>query len=306
MRGDPTYSRVSPRFWTEATRDGWTDDMKLLGLYLLTCPHRKTEGLYLLPLGYVAEDLGWSGERLSASLAQLLQQGFAEYDTKARVVFLPHALKYQRPDNQNQITHAVKSVLDLPDTHLKNRLLAAAFEYAQAFAQALQQALPQAFTQGYTDPPAPAPAPTTALKNPFARSFADASRPGDDNVSTCLAQPKANGKGKAAKDRDADETFVLFYTAYPRHVARRAAERIWGRLTASERQEALAVAEHMAEVVTANGCELRFVPYPATWLNQRRFEDWRDGVPIEYQSSNGKPSAISALQRAYEMTEDEA
>jgi len=284
MRGDPTYSRVSPRFWTEAMRDGWSDDMKLLALYLLTCPHRRTEGLYLLPLGYVAEDLGWSGERVSASLAQLLVEGFAEYDTKARVVFLPHALKYQRPDNQNQITHAVKSVLDLPDTHLKNRLLAAAFEYAQAFAQALQQALPQAFTQGYTDPPAPTPTPTTTPENlkTVVRSPADANRP-NGAESPQLPVETDNGS-KPAKRKDADETFALFYSAYPRHEARAPAEKAWRGLTKAERQEAIAAAKRMAEHIRSHAIDLHLVPLPATWLHQRRWEDWQDGkVPAHYR-----------------------
>ena len=39
------YKRVSPRFWTEAQAGGWSDDMKMLALYLLTCEHRTTEGL---------------------------------------------------------------------------------------------------------------------------------------------------------------------------------------------------------------------------------------------------------------------
>jgi flagellar biosynthesis/type III secretory pathway protein FliH len=302
VRGDPTYSRVSPRFWAETCRDGWTDDMKLLALYLLTCPHRRTEGLYLLPLGYMAEDLRWSGERVSASLAQLISEGFAEYDATARVVFLPRALKYQRPDNRNQITHAVRSVLELPETYLKARLLAAASQYAQGFAQALREALPQALAQGYTDPPAPAPAPAPAPEeSPFVRPAAEAGR--SDHVDSPQLPVETVENDNGSKKADADATFGLFYQPYPRHEAKAPAEKAWRRLTKAERQEAIAAARRMGEHIRSHGIELRLVPLPATWLHQHRWEDWRDGsIPAHYQGGNGKGSVISALQEAYRMT----
>ena len=117
------YNRVSPRFWPEAQAGGWSDDMKMLGLYLLTCEHRTTEGLYRLPVEYMAADLSgadglgcdlagaWSAERVRQALAQLSADGFVKYDHAARVVFLPRALVYQAPENPNQRKAAIKSLL---------------------------------------------------------------------------------------------------------------------------------------------------------------------------------------------------
>ena len=163
-RDDPTYSRVSSRFWPEAKEGGWTEDMVTLGLFLLTCEQRTTEGLYRLPKGYMIEDLpdGWTVERLTASLDALSAEGFAHYDDKARVVFLPKAMKYQRPDNKNQQTAAIRNLKGLPATRFSEPFAEAAKQYAQAFHQAFTQAFPQGLGKGYRDSLAPALAPALA------------------------------------------------------------------------------------------------------------------------------------------------
>ena len=52
----PLYYRVSPSIWHH--RD-WSDDTKLLAFYLLTSPHRSTEGLFYLLTHYMLGDLRW-------------------------------------------------------------------------------------------------------------------------------------------------------------------------------------------------------------------------------------------------------
>ena len=49
MADDFRYHKVSPRFWADEKVLRWNDDAKMLALYLLTCPHRTTEGLFRLP-----------------------------------------------------------------------------------------------------------------------------------------------------------------------------------------------------------------------------------------------------------------
>jgi len=128
--------------------------MVTLALYLLTCEHRTTEGLYRLPREYMAADLpdGWTLARVTASLAQLVSQGFVQYDDKARVVFLPKAMKYQRPDNGNQQTAAIRNLENLPPTMLSDGFFEAAATYCESFSQALSKAFPQGLSQGYGDP----------------------------------------------------------------------------------------------------------------------------------------------------------
>lgn len=166
MSDDVRYYRVSPRFWTRAEQKGWSDDMKLLALYLLTCPHRTTEGLYRMPKKYAQADLEWSPQRFTERLAELIRDGFCDYDDAAQVVLINGAMRYQSCANDNMAKGAAKRLAELPETRLTcdfkrlakrldERLakhLPERFGEPQALAQALPQALPQAPSPGESSP----------------------------------------------------------------------------------------------------------------------------------------------------------
>lgn len=158
-----TYWRVSPAFWADEKSSRWSDDAKLLALYILTCEHRSLEGLFRLPKGYIKEDLGWNSERLAEPFAQLLQDGFIEYDEAARVIFIVNALEYQAPENPNQVTAAVKIIEELPATSLITRLYAQSERLCERLAKALQERFGQRLGEGLGKPPALTPALTPAL-----------------------------------------------------------------------------------------------------------------------------------------------
>ena len=69
--------------------------------------------------------------------------------------------------------------------------------------------------------------------------------------------------------------FELFYEAYPRKQGRQAAIKAWGKLnpdagTTAEIMRAIEVQKQSEQWQQENG---HFIPYPATWLNGRRWED---------------------------------
>lgn len=117
------FAQVSPEFWDDETARGWNDSQQKLALYLLTCRHRNLQGFYRLSLRYASEDLGWSEPRTRKHLAQLVADGFAEYDSDAKVVLLPNTLRYYKPVTDDQVTGAVKALAKVPATPLKARFL---------------------------------------------------------------------------------------------------------------------------------------------------------------------------------------
>lgn len=171
---------MSPNLWAHARREKWNDDERTLAAYLLTCPHRTTEGFFWMPKPYMWADLGWDPARLDHAFATLRTQDFIDYDDAAEVLLIVKAMKYQRPDNENQQKAAVKALHALPENRLWPRFLSAAQEYAQPFTEALRKGLPQAFTEGFglrQDKPSPSPAPSpTPLNPPTPQGGAD----GDD------------------------------------------------------------------------------------------------------------------------------
>lgn len=118
-----SYGKVWDRFWPEAKRAKWSSDMVVLGLYLLTCRHHVAEGIYYIPKGYIAADLGWETRRTDDALQALRDDGFARYDEDAEVVLLPSALRYNRPDNEKHVKGVVNKLRALPETPLLQEFL---------------------------------------------------------------------------------------------------------------------------------------------------------------------------------------
>lgn len=67
------------------------------------------------------------------------------------------------------------------------------------------------------------------------------------------------------------DTFLPFWTKYPRKENKPAARRAWLRLNPLDQASAI------SRVLVLNqqgwGCEDKFIPHPASWLNGRRWED---------------------------------
>lgn len=154
---DFKYHRVSSRFWTDEKVLKWDDDTRLLALYLMTSPHRRTEGIFRIPKPYIAADLGWSMERLAKPFAQLLMDGFMKYDETVGVMLFPNALKYNAPENKNQAIAAARAVAELPETPLLTEFIQLAERYSERLAEQLRQVIgntqAQAQTQTQTPPP---------------------------------------------------------------------------------------------------------------------------------------------------------
>jgi|SoiMetStandDraft_2_1073263.scaffolds.fasta_scaffold08327_3 hypothetical protein len=83
--------------------------------------------------------------------------------------------------------------------------------------------------------------------------------------------------GKVSKEKATDTTtgFSLFWKSYPRKTAKGDAERAWRKLNPSEelQQTILAAVERAKQSEQWQRDGGRFIPYPTTWLNGRRWED---------------------------------
>lgn len=152
------YYRVGPRFWTDA--ETWSDDAKLLALYILTCSHRRLEGIFRLPRAYILADLGWSAERFAKPFAELLSKGFLDYDEERSIVLILRALKWQAPENPNQVKSAVKAIAELPPTPLLSQFR----ELAKRFSERLTEGLDERFPEGFAKPLSLSLPPSIALE----------------------------------------------------------------------------------------------------------------------------------------------
>jgi hypothetical protein len=189
------FQRVYVRFWQDPKVRRWPDHQKLLGSYLLTCPHRTSEGLFWLPHGYVAQDLGWSIERVSEGYSGLIEAGFCAYDDTSETVLLCKALKYEAPAGEKQIQGAITRLADVPPTPLFAQLRDAAERYAPAFCKALDEAVERGILQ---HPRYPTDTPPEGYPLARARSSSSSSSPS----SVVERVPPFTGVGDMPADND--------------------------------------------------------------------------------------------------------
>lgn len=133
------YYRVSPQYW-HVSRD-WEDRLRLLGLYVQTCEHRTTEGLYRLPLAYIAADLAWPIRTVEAKLGDLQTTTFVKYDRSAEVILLLDALEVQAPKTKDQVLGAIRRLQAVPATSLLLDLHDLASTHSTGLAVAMREQL---------------------------------------------------------------------------------------------------------------------------------------------------------------------
>ena len=120
------YAKVERRIWCDAKFLSLEQDAKFLFLYLLTTDHATClPGLLKLGLAQVAEALEWLPERLAKGFGELFRKGLVKADWRARVVWLPNAIRYNAPENPNVVKGWVTHWDLVPECGLKDEAFVA-------------------------------------------------------------------------------------------------------------------------------------------------------------------------------------
>jgi hypothetical protein len=110
------YGRVHSTFWSSPTIAPLSDTGRLLALYLMTCSHNTIAGVFRLPDGYIAEDMGWDAERVAKGFGELLHNGFADRCPTTKWVWVRKHLEWNPPDNPNQRKAVEKVIASVPES----------------------------------------------------------------------------------------------------------------------------------------------------------------------------------------------
>lgn len=159
------YHPVAPAVWDRAMRS-LSPEAKLVRLYVLTCPTRVSEGLFALPLGHAAHDLGLDVETVMLALEELDAAGLVSYDRDAEVVLDRTALRFTplkmgrnkrtgEPTPDSRIAGALRQYANVPASPLKLELMRLAREHSWAFYEALADANPVESAWSFRDVVAP-------------------------------------------------------------------------------------------------------------------------------------------------------
>lgn len=122
-----------------------------LWLFLITGPHTgPIPGLFRAGRAAMAEELGWETEAFDKAFGEAFGQGMVKADFKARVVWLPSAIRHNRPESPNVVRSWAAEFDLIPECDLKRD----AYESLKASIHALGEAFGKAFDEAFAKPSA--------------------------------------------------------------------------------------------------------------------------------------------------------
>jgi len=91
--------------------------------HLLICPELgPLPGVIRSGAAAMAEALEWPVDSLREHFEELVREGLAQADWKARLIFVANGIRYNGPDNPNQVIGWIRHWNALPDSPLKNAI----------------------------------------------------------------------------------------------------------------------------------------------------------------------------------------
>lgn len=133
------------------------------------------------------------------------------------------------------------------------------------------------------------------------------------NLISEVKQLRAELSKKKTKSQKKDATaFELFYKSYPKKISRGSAQKAWDKLNPDPAlietiMKALEAQKQSAAWLEQGG---KFVPYPATWLNNQRWADEISFVQIkgkskfDYEQRDYKPGELDKLFEVFGGEDD--
>jgi hypothetical protein len=271
---------------------------KYLWVFLLTGPQTSNiPGLFRAGEMALAEELEWGPEGFRKAFAELFAKGLVKADWKARVVWIPNVIKYNAPENPNVVKSWRPAWDEIPECALK----AEAYERLKAFTEGLGEGFGKAFVEG------------------CAKVMANQEQEQEQDISTFPQTAFAGAPAVLSDDtknsKPTEAQIERLYGAYPRKRdkldTKKAIRKAVTVVMAGDAdhpamplEEAL---DYLGQRVAlyaqcVQGCELSYIPYPASWFNAGSFwDDERD-----WNSKSGGKNTSARKPMDYTLTPDEA
>jgi len=146
------YRKVEVKTWGDASFKNLTPIPPCgqgLWFYLMTGPRTTAiPGLFAAGPATMAEDLDWEPEAFREAFREALSEGMVKADFKAKLVFLPKAIEYNKPESPNVVKSWANEFEILPECELKIE----AYETLEAFICGLSEAFAKAFSESFVKP----------------------------------------------------------------------------------------------------------------------------------------------------------
>lgn len=249
------YRTICCEFWTDPKVRALTPHQKLIFLYLITNPHSHLSGIYYMPRPFIEHEVGLNGG-FAQEWAGLLASGLIEYDERLSQVWVVQMLPYQAR-GQNADKGVANHLGTLHNSPLVERFLLR-YPHIAPFLPKRTVAIP------LLTPLEPPSEGVGTFPSPVSVPDSDS----DLNLKT------KNKSENSAGQKGANHDFERFWSAYPRKVGKKDAQKAFQNAHNCPKIDDLLVA-----LVRQGGTQQwikeggRFIPHPATWLRQGRWDD---------------------------------
>jgi hypothetical protein len=242
------YRTICCELWTDPKVKALSASEKLLFLYLITNPHSHMSGIYYLPTAFMQHEVNL-GRGFDGAWMGLMKSKLIDTHSPLSQVWVVNMLPYQAKGNKSE--KGVASHLNtLHTSPLLERFLVKYPQITQYLSHSFIRCPIDAPLMPHTKLPSPVPVPVPV-------------------PDSSLSSPKSE-EGKESEKGE----FESFWTAYPKKIGKRAAEKAWQ--TARKRPAlprilaALSSAKSSPDWKKEQG---KYIPHPTTWLNQGRWDD---------------------------------
>jgi hypothetical protein len=291
------YSQISPEFWIGETGISLRGhpEAQIVALYLLTCPLSNMIGLYHIAIPVIAHETGLSIKGASKGLQRGEEVGFLNYDRTSETVFIPKMSKFQLGEELKPGDNRVKAVQKMALQMRKSRFYKDFVElYDTVYGlhlSSFEGACEQGANKGLSKP----------LRSQEQEQEQEQEIEQEQKQESPYSPPRdVGGKKKKTVKTEYCQKFEVFWNTYPRKSGKRKAYMAWAaagkRIKAARGLGSTEAAEFLLERATAfaatpKGRHPQYCPFPATWLNQDRFDDdpvcWQTAGDEKTQPTTG-------------------
>jgi hypothetical protein len=219
-------------------------------------------GLCCIGEAAFAEQLGWSLAGFRKAFHEVQAQGMAEADWKARLVWIPNALRYNTPRNPNIVAGWSATWDELPECPLKAR--------AWLRMRSIIESLGEEYLKRFLE----------SCPNHSGNYSPNDSVNGLPNQEKEKEQEKDQEKENPPAPGGAADSFAEFWSVYPRHEKKPKALAAWRKLNPDPQTVTVILAAIARQKLSPQWTKEagQFIPHPATWINDRR---WEDETPVK-------------------------
>lgn len=281
------FAKVAPQFWIGKTAKEirrFGRDCQVVAMYLITCPSASALGLYYLPIPTLSHETGIPAQGALKALQRLSEAGFCHYDPAAEWVFVPKMARFQ-----------IGGRLELKDNRVKwiRREL-------EAFGKSpfLNDFLKLYRDDFHLQDVSPSEVPSEAPRSQETETETEKETENIDRVADAPRLPDGSAQKRKLK-QELDHRFSDFWAVYPRKAAKADAAAAWQKVDLHECDKIIADVKRRTGTEWS-GKETTFIPYPATYLRGRRWED-----EVELPRVNGAAASGPTNGRKLGPTPDE-